>query len=303
MTGCCLPQSRTSFFAEPGVTATTIVESTSTEENSTENNVIESESESESESVFGFTVADMAAPDCIPIEVMPEPEVYSINTRVIIEGQPVQVFQDEETIEGMWWAREPKDVRRDLDHAEKIYEKIGIKFHITEMSYREMNPNLLNHFIDANMHPNQMTVVYMLPNSFEWDGYSSAPWELVNRGIIVHYLADEWTVAHEIGHYFGLLHPFDEDFVDDTPEQTVKYCVGKEHSAPNCHNIMNYCNHEPKHVTPDQLERFRLFLRARRMNHFLREYTDIMLRGHEFPTPSGTNIAFFLNIIQGEDSP
>jgi len=247
-----------------------------------------SESSIENSTALGFSEVDKRTPDPILIDVLPEPNLYHINTRVIIEGQPVQVTQDGQIIEGMWWAREPSAVRRDFDNAEKIYEKIGIKFHISELSFKEMDPSLLEHFIQANMHPDQMTVVYMLPNIFPWDGYSSAPWETVNRGIIIHYLADEWTVAHEIGHYFGLLHPFSEDYVDDTPEQKTKYCVGKEHSTANCHNIMSYCDHKPKQVTLGQLDRFKRFLRAKRMDHCVREYKDIMLRGHEFPTPLGT---------------
>ena len=285
MTGCCLIQNRTSYSAEPEVATTKIIEFA---EPSAATKVVQS--------ILGFTKANMQTPDPILPDILPEPEVYTINTRVIIEGQPVQIPRDEQMIEGMWWAREPADVRRDLDHAEKIYEKVGIKFHVKEMSFREMNPNLLEHFIQANMYPDQMTVVYMLPNSFTWDGYSSAPWELVNRGIIVHYLADEWTLAHEIGHYFGLMHPFDEDYVADTPEQKIKYCTGKEHITTNCGNIMNYCDHIPKHVTPEQLERFVRFLRAKRMDHYVREYTDVLLRGHEFPTPAGTKIIFNINM-------
>lgn len=291
LTGCCLPQSRTTFSAEPEVVTTKI--EPADEADSTVDVV---------QSMLGFTEANIKTPDPIPASILPEPDSYQINTRVIIEGQPVQIPQNEQMIEGMWWARTPEDVRRDLDNAEKIYEKIGIKFHITEVSFKEMNPNLLEHFIRANMHPDQMTVVYMLPNSFSWDGYSSAPWEMVNRGIVVHYLADEWTVAHEIGHYFGLLHTFNEDFADDTSEQTMRYCTGKERSTPNCHNIMNYCDHEPKHITSDQLNRFKRFLRAKRMNHYVRDYTDVMLRGHEFPTPSGTNIVFNVTITPSKTS-
>ena len=276
MTGCCLPHSRNSL-AE--IAAIEVVEPTETE-------II----------IFGFDDFNVQTPDLIPPDILPEPDVYTINTRILIEGQPVEIMQDGKMIEGMWWARDPDDVQRDIDNAEKVYSDLGIKFHVSEISFREMNPNLLDHFIGANLHPGLMTVVYMLPNNFQWDGYSSAPWEMVNRGIIVHYLADDWTLAHEIGHYFGLLHPFAEDYVSDTPEQESKYCTGPEHSTRNCHNIMNYCDHTPKMATPGQLERFKRFLRASRMDHFVREYTDIMLRGHKFPTPSGTKVIFNINI-------
>lgn len=291
LTGCCLLQSRMSFAIESEVVTTKIIEPAD-----------EVDSTTILESILGFNEDNMQTPDPIPLDVLPEPDVYYINTHIVIEGQPVQVEQDGEMLEGMWWARNPENVRRDLDNAEKIFEKIGVKFHVSEINFGEMNPNFIEHFIKANINPDVMTIVYMLPNSFSWDGYSSAPWEQVNRGIIVHYLADEWTAAHEIGHYFGLLHPFDQDFVDDTPEQTCRYCTGKEHSTPNCRNVMNYCDHTPKHATPDQLERFKRFLRAKRMNHYVREYTDIMLRGHEFPTPSGTNIIFNLNTDEDSSS-
>lgn len=274
LTGCYFTQSRTLLSAEPKI--------------STKSKIIKS--------IFGFTNVEIKTPDLIPSNVLPDSGVYYISTRVVIEGQPIETMHKGKMVEGMWWARTPKDVRRDLDNTEKIYEKIGVKFHVKEVIFKEMNPNMLDHFIDANVHPGEMTLVYMLPNMFQWDGYSSAPWEMVNRGIIIHYLADEWTAAHEIGHYFGLLHPFAEDYVDDTPEQTVKYCTGKEHSTPNCHNIMGYCDHTPKHATPQQLERFKRFLRAKRIDHCVREYTDVLLRGHRFPTPSETNIIFNIDI-------
>lgn len=240
--------------------------------------------------ILGSTKDDMKTPDPIPVSVLPEPNVYSINTHIIIEGQPVKITEGETVTEHMWWARDTEDIQRDLDNAEKLYEPIGVKFHISEISFKEVNPNVAQHFLNANMHRNEMTVVYMLPNIFSWEGYSSAPWEPMNRGIIIHYLADEWTLAHEIGHYFGLLHPFDEDFLDDTPEQKDKFCQNKEHATPNCHNIMSYCNHLPKVVTPGQFERFKRFLRSKRIHQYVREYTDVLLRGHELPIITSTSI-------------
>lgn len=283
LTGCCLFQSRNPLSAEPEVTTTSKIADPEPEA---------TELDSSSATVFGFDEASLQTPDPIPADVFPELDLYSIDTRVVIEGQPIQMLHNGKMVEGIWWARKSEDVQRDFANAERIYEQTGIKFHISEVSFREINPNIIEHFIEANMHSDQMTVVYMLPNGFTWDGYSSGPWESVNRGMLVHYLGDEWTLAHEIGHYFGLLHPFNKDYVDDTPEQTTKYCA--RHFSLNCGNIMNYCDHKPKYATSGQVERFKRFMRAKRMDHYVREYTDVMLRGHKFPTPSGTNITFNL---------
>lgn len=252
------------------------------------------------ENIFGFGVSEMETPEEIPTSTLPHFDVFRIDTRVVIEGQPIPVqnVKGHDT-EGMWWAKNMEDVLRDLANAEALYKDVSLKFHISEVSFKEWQPNVIHHFLQANVHDGVMTIVYMLPNSFPHDGYSSAPWERFNRGIVVNYLADEWTVAHEIGHYFGLLHTFanfpEGDFVSDTAEQDTKFCAGELNSTPNCRNIMQYCNHGPKELTPGQIERMQRFLRAKRLDHLVREKTDITLRGSSLPELPGLKVMFNLD--------
>jgi len=254
------------------------------------------------ETLFGFTEEKMKTPDSIPSDQLPELDVYNINARIIIEGQVTEVTVGDEQITAMWWAADLETIRRDLKNAEEIFKDVSIKFHISEVAYREFNPDFVSHFMRAFRGPKDiMTVTYMLPNAFHLEGYSAAPWEPVNRGIVIRYQAGQWTLAHEIGHYFGLLHPFEEDYVDDTLPQKMKYCVGEEHRTENCHNLMNYCNHEPMIVTEGQIERFRRFLRAKRINHYVADSPDMMLKNSKFPSPAGTTVIF--NMSDSKASP
>ena len=298
MTGCCILKSHAVEETYQSTTETIVASSVE---------VSESPSVEGSEStpidvatLFRFNIEDMQTPEQILAEELPELDAYHINTRIVIEGQVVEIDHEGAPVTGVWWSREMADIWRDLKHAEEIYKNIGVKFHVSDISFQEYKPSILERFLDAHKTPDILTITYMLPNSFIWEGYSAAPWEVLNRGVVIHYLADEWTLAHELGHYFGLLHPWDEDCAKDTPEQTQKFCTGPEFSTPNCHNIMNYCEHEPKHITPDQVVRFRRFLRDKRMNQYVREYTDLMLRSDKIPSPAGTTVIFNFSLENGQ---
>lgn len=227
-------------------------------------------------------------PPEVPVNELPELDEYGITVRVIIEGQSIILTTNGEKTETIWWARQLSDIKRDFKNAEEIYKPIKIKLIIREIVFKQYCPDYLMHMLETNMHPGTLTVFYMLPKQFPFDGLSSGPWESFNRGILIDYRGDEWTLAHELGHFFGLLHPFDEDYVADTPPETAantsKYCVGPPNSTPNCKNVMSYCSHLPKHITPGQLDRFRRFFRAKRQSFLERPTTDLLLRHADHPT-------------------
>lgn len=232
-----------------------------------------------------ITVPDeRKTPNVVPPEVFPNQSSYTIRTRIVVEGQPVLIPQiNSDPKELMWWARTAQQVVQDLEDTKEVYKDIGLNFHVIEFVYREYVPGVGFHFAEARSRPDTMTIVYMLPNIFPFDGYSSVPWNSGDYGIVVGYSSERYTLAHEIGHYFGLLHVFSNDYVEDTPEQKVFFCKGKKGSTENCGNVMNYCIHNSNQITKGQLDRFVRFLRAKRLSHLVKNSTDILLNGHYIP--------------------
>ncbi len=234
----------------------------------------------------------LATPAKIPHERMPEQKTYYIQTKIVIEGLPVKIRHDDEIIKKTWWARQPDEVMRDLAHAEEAFSDVAIKFQIIEIKYKESNPDIRLNFQEARSNPGVMTINYMLPKiTGGFDGLSTMPWDYDNIGISMAYLASEYILAHEIGHYFGLLHTFhrDEyygDYVDDTTWQDFPFCTGEPEQVPNCHNLMNYCEHNPTTMTRGQTERVRRFLRAKRANHITRERQGLYENGKIPPLPA-----------------
>ena len=187
-------------------------------------------------------------------------DTYFVKTKIIIETSQ---FKGTNGSNVTWLARTQEEIKEDLKIAENIFSDIPIKFVVKEITYREIQNNIH----DFRNSPDMMTIFYFLPSQCEarrcnFAGYSSPPWAKPFNAIFITCNATKWTVAHEIGHYFGLIHTFEEDYINGTESQEIFPC--QKENSPNCHNIMNYCEHEPKIITQNQITRFRRFLRASR---------------------------------------
>lgn len=223
----------------------------------------------------------LATPIKIPRTAFPRLKEYHIRTRIVIEGMPLDVLNEDtgEKTSIIWWAHDLKDVIKEIKFTETLYSNLGIKIHIIAVDLRINEANPINFKLDAVKYEDVLTIRYMLPNILPFAGLGSGPWESVDTGILLAWNVHSWTLAHEFGHWLGLLHTFNSivvngDLVSDTPEQKNCYLsdceIGKaENEIPNCKNIMSYCLHSGKYITKGQEERARRFLRASRSEYVM----------------------------------
>jgi len=206
-------------------------------------------------------------PEEVPTETFPEQNEYLIRTRVVIE---FVTFKNKDNQNISMYGSSIEDIKTDFKNAESIYASLGLKFQFTQVNFREYQIGL-NHFItDAEKYPDHLSVYYLLPHAFPFEGLSVFPWYERTQGILLTCLRDQYTLAHEIGHYFGLMHTFQTfgDHCEDTCEQKFYFCDSEDPDhLPNCRNVMNYCPHGPQFTTDDQILRMRRFLRTKRKNH------------------------------------
>ncbi len=206
-----------------------------------------------------------------PAPVHKELKEYYIRTRIVIEyaSAAVQNREGKDTGNMIIFAEHFNTIMRELKFTEKIFSPVNMKFHVTKVEYKlygDRDPELL---ADATKYPNYMTIYFRLPRANkQFDGLSGAPYGGMHPyGILLAYIHQPWTLAHEVGHYFGLLHTFSkDDQCDDTPEEKFTGICVKIDGTLNCRNLMTYCLHRQKYVTQDQTERMKRFLRSRRRN-------------------------------------
>lgn len=207
-------------------------------------------------------------------------EKYEIRTRIVIEQK---MYQDPETKQKYIVEVSDEFIRDSFAQANVIYAKIGVHFTIMKKEYRiydknisDKNQELLDldvYLEDAKKFPDYMSVYFVHPGHPGWrvmNGFSMMPWvQKYSYGIIIAenpFITDSYCLAHEIGHYFGLLHTFEkDDLVNDTPTQ-VKTNIMINEDKTNEDNVMNYSNKQIQKLTPGQYERFLFFLRTTRKN-------------------------------------
>jgi len=181
-------------------------------------------------------------------------------------------------------ARTPSRIVEDLDIAAQFFSLIHMSFSIIEAEIVSLEidgePTTRDYRFDASMHSGTMSIYYVFGHPWLTPiGLSSFPWDDDLDGIFMNGVhADKFTLSHEIGHYFGLYHTFDEanikgDYVRDTLDEDE--WDEEDGSYKTYDNLMNYCKSNKRHLTAGQLERVRYYLATYRMNHLLVRSADI----------------------------
>ena len=211
-------------------------------------------------------------------------DLYYIRTRIVVE------------VIGGAAAKNINEIIEDLWFAEKIYSDLGIKFIISEMSLADPNQEWDGYSdLDSVKYENTMSIYYTfskkyIPGKSPIVGMGMFPWYKNPNGICINgHLSETNTLAHEVGHFFGLYHTFGvgefkEDFVDDTlNEQEYLDKIGEDAFYKEYNNIMNY--HwfgKNSFVTDGQINRMRHYL--------LKDRKSMIMDGDLRDSPNSLNI-------------
>jgi hypothetical protein len=142
------------------------------------------------------------------------------------------------------------------------FEPSGIQFYLR--NYQEIPQQKLdnkNYFTLLSYYSDNQDAIqiYYYCNPSILSGISSFPWEKQSNFIYLTWQhsdsSNSYTLAHELGHYFGLRHPFDpKNDISD-----VDFFETEDDSRYGYPNIMNYTTFDFNYLnfTQGQLERMR----------------------------------------------
>lgn len=213
-------------------------------------------------------IDERQTPSIVDERIFPFSSRYDIKVRVVVEYLSYEYEKDKVF---MMLATKADDIVKEIDNCNKIFETVPIRLVLDEISYQRYDLSWFRFFIDAIKSEDHISIYYLLPHDFPYSGLSSAPWEELPFGILLASSRDDWTLAHEVGHYFGLLHIFGtNDYCEDTPTWSSQCECPDDECGEHCGNIMNYCDNLPKTITDCQVERMRRFLRSSRRSHVVK---------------------------------
>ena len=164
--------------------------------------------------------------------------------------------------EGKLLAAQRSRIAQDIEQAEVLYQKLNIEvdwqFHTIPADVRVSDTSLRE--LARARGREVLTIFYVFPfrvgnmglGGSMNQGISAWPWEEFRDGIVIFgCVASPDCLAHELGHWLGLLHTFEQDdLVADTqwaPQSSTQ-------------NIMDYSNENRSVVTQGQLDRMWGFL-------------------------------------------
>lgn len=163
-------------------------------------------------------------------------------------------------------AKDFDDIMRDIKFAESIFGDLNLRIDIVEITRTSDKRTWEECFdLDAHKYDNYMSIYYIkdkiVLDQETFIGIANFPWNPSRKGIVVCGAAGRATLAHEIGHYFGLRHTFDgaEDITDTlSPEQYSRVYPGLSYRFYS--NLMNYrYSDNGVEVTPKQIDKMKRF--------------------------------------------
>lgn len=140
-----------------------------------------------------------------------------------------------------------EDILKELNFAEKCFIPLNLSLRVKEFIQTTKDED----FIELGKNNKNSITIYYGPFKINEEDRIIfgmgllPPYEGIYINSLIH---DKYTLAHELGHYFGLEHVFAPggDFCDDTPEQNEPDPYGS--------NIMDYSIKDNLSFTSDQIK-------------------------------------------------
>jgi hypothetical protein len=178
---------------------------------------------------------------------------------------PTRIFIQRELVENTCEQAKPdKVVLDELMWAEQFYSDLNIKFEIKDWFYFNYLDNVTEHELSAH-YSDSVNIFYYFPTMNGVAGYADFPWEFPASVKIYGEEYDPKLATHEIFHALSLKHVHrssvdtcSDDGCSDTED--INLSTDEMNNYPN---IMTYSRSDYYFITPQQIERVKLWYKIR----------------------------------------